>query len=198
MADHDVEVRILLSRVDALLRQLRYEEALSLAREAVALTPQNWKAWRDLGAACSYLGGVQEMEDAFEQALCLAPTPWDVMETWCARGNAENNADAWEAALRSFARVAELEPEWCFPWLMCGMVLGNMGTFIDQHYHEEALAALDHALTLSGRRTVNERVAYSLKAKSLASLGRQDEAQKCGWKAAVLQQLEQANANAAR
>ena len=204
MAAHVVDVRILLKRVETLLRQLQYDEALSVAREVVVLAPLSWEGWRELAAACSHLGRVQEMEDAFEQALRLAPTPWDEMETWCARGNAENDANAWEAALRSFARVTELEPEWYFPWLMRGLVLGNMGTFIDRRYHEEALVALDQALvaldqalTRKGLHTVDKRVAYSLKAKSLSCLGRREEAEMCGWKAQALYQLERAAADAA-
>lgn len=197
-ADRDVEVRILLKRVHTLLSKLQYEEALSLAREAVALAPRNWKAWRALGSACSHQDEAQELEDAFEQAVRLAPTPWDEMETWCTRGIAENDANAWEAALLSFAKVAKLEPDWFFPWLMRGMVLGNMGTFVDPHHHEEALVALDRALTLSGMRVTDKRVIYSLKAKSLYSLGRREEAEQCGWKAAAFAQLEQARKESPR
>lgn len=198
MSDHDISVSILLDRVRASLRELKYEDALSLARQVVELAPRNWEAWCKLGSACGHTDHVQEMEDAFERALRLAPTPWDEMETWFERGISENNANAWKAALRSLARVAELEPEWFFPWLMRGIVLGNMGTFIDHCYHEEALVALDQALTRKGLRTVDKRVAYSLKAKSLSCLGRREEAEMSAWKAQALHQLERARNDAPR
>ncbi|MGO8951642.1 MAG: hypothetical protein ACLQUY_29110 [Ktedonobacterales bacterium] len=139
------------------------------------------------------------MEAAFDQALILAMTPEEEADTWYFRGNAENNSDQWTAALSSFRRLAELEQNWCMPWLMQGMVLGNMGTFVDPHYHEDALVALDQALVLLSRlRTVDERVIYGLKACSLSCLGRHEEAEKCRWKADTLYRLEQLRTKGSR
>jgi tetratricopeptide (TPR) repeat protein len=174
--DRDKQVRDLLERVHTLLCQLKYDEALPLARQAVALAPRSLEAWRELGSACAHVRQVEEMEAAFEQAQRLAVMPDEEYITWYVRGNAENNCNAWEAAVRSFERMAELEPDEGLAWLMCGMVLSNMGTFIDSHYYEEALVALDRALTLTGLRDVDRRVAYGLRYKSLVGLGRTEEA----------------------
>jgi tetratricopeptide (TPR) repeat protein len=130
-----------------------------------------------LGSACGYAGRAEELEDAFDRALQLAVTPWDESMIWYARGNAENNAFAWDAALRSFARLAELEPDWINVWLLRGMVLGNIGNVRGPRYHEEALVALDRALQSPELSLRDERVIYDLKYKSLWSLGREQEAE---------------------
>ena len=174
--DHTAQVRHLLSRVHKLLCALKYQEALPLAQRAVALAPTHREAWCELGATCGYLRRVAELEEAFERALPLALTREDELDTWFCRGIAENNADAWGAAVRSFTRLAELAPELGFPWLMRGMVLGNMGAFLDRRYHEEALVALDRALARRGLSPHDKRVAYSLQYFSLVGLGRKDEA----------------------
>jgi tetratricopeptide (TPR) repeat protein len=188
-SEHE-RVQDLLHRAHELMCQFKYEEAVLLARQATTLAPRSVDAWRELGSACGYAGRAKEMERAFEQALRFAVTPDDEVETWFSRGIAENNCDQWESALRSFEQLAELEPEWAVPWLMRGMVLGNMGNFLDRRYHEESLIALDHALELGGLRPIDERVAHSLKHKSLSGLGRNNEAEVCRQKAEELAQAE--------
>jgi Restriction endonuclease len=194
-SEHE-RVQDLLHRAHELMCQFKYEEAVLLTRQATTLAPRSVDAWRELGSACGYAGRAKEMERAFEQALRFAVTPDEEVEAWFSRGNAENNSDQWESALRSFERLAELEPEWAVPWLMRGMVLGNMGSFLDRHYHEEALSALDRALALGGLRSIDERVAYSFKHKSLDGLGRRDEAEVCRRKAEELAQAEEAKPGA--
>jgi tetratricopeptide (TPR) repeat protein len=176
VGDHNAMVRSLLARAHRLMCQLKYDEAYPLVRRAVHLAPASLEAWRELGGVCGSLGLVEEMEHAFEQALQLAATTVDELLTWFSRGNAENNADAWDLALRSFARMAELEPDCGTPWLFRGMVLSNMGLVLDPRYHEEALVALDRALESDDLSPIDERVAYTLKAKALTGLGRREEA----------------------
>jgi superkiller protein 3 len=180
-------VQDLLHRAHELMCQFKYEEAVLLARQATTLAPRSVDAWRELGSACGYAGRAKEMERAFAQALRFAVTPDEEVEAWFSRGIAENNCDQWEAALRSVERLAELEPAWGLPWVMRGMVLGNMGNFLDRRYHEEALSALDRALALGGLRSVDEQVVYSFKHKSLDGLGRRDEAAVCRRKAEELE-----------
>lgn len=188
----DDDVRDLLDRAHVLMCQCKYEEALPLTQRAVELDPRGLKAWRELGTNYGDLGRVADLEQAFEQALSLAVTPEEEIETWYYRGHAENSADAWEAALRSFQQLAELAPDWCHPWLMRGTVLGNMGTFIDQRYHEEALVALEYAQMRARPRSVDMRIVYGMKAKSLFGLGRDEEAKYYDRKAKELWQTEQA------
>lgn len=188
----DEDIRDLLARAHALMCRCKYEEALPLSEQAVELAPQSREAWQDLGSNYGYLGRVTDLERAFEQALRLVVTPWDEVETWFSRGHAENNANAWQAALRSFQALAELEPDWRTPLLFQGMVLGNMGTFIDQRHHDEALVAFDRALTLGGLSIVDERTVYGLKAKSLYGLGRDEEAKVYDRRAKEMWRAEQA------
>ena len=78
--------------------------------------------------------------------------------------------------MRSFERLAELEPQWSAPWLFKGMVLTNMGNFLDRHYFEEALVALDAAEMRSSLHSDEERMVFGLKAECLFALGREVEA----------------------
>jgi hypothetical protein len=84
------------------------------------------------------------------------------------------------------------------PWLMQGMVLGNIGRLVDPRYLEDAVVALDQALVLVERRTANERVIYGLKATALSCLGRDEEAEKCRWKAGALYRLKKLRTKTAR
>lgn len=186
------EARALMERAGDLLHDDLYEEALPLVRRATELAPWSFEAWCELGSTCGYAGEVEELETAFERALQLAVTPFEELLVWMRRGHAENNALAYEEALESIARLMELDPEWATPWLMRGMVLGNMGVFRDRHYHEEALIAFDRALEIGGLSLVDERVVYSLRAKSLYGLGREEEAAVFERKAAEMWQAEQA------
>ncbi len=192
MGQDNGEVSDLLERAHVLRRQFGYTEALPLIEQAVEVAPQSVAAWRELGAAYGYLGRTADMEQAFEQALRLAAAldvasgeeaedgadrEMELAMTWFARGNAENNSGAYQRALHSFTMFAELEPDWGVPWLYHGMVLGNMGVFVDSRSHEQALAALDRALELGLSGVTDERIAYDLKSESLATLGRPEEAQ---------------------
>jgi tetratricopeptide (TPR) repeat protein len=181
------ELGDLLDRAHRLLCACKYKEALTVAHRAVKLAPQCLEAWRELGSACGSLQRVEEMESAFERALWLATTPWDESRTWYYRGNAENDAGAWDAALRSFSRLAELEPDWGHVWVMRAMVLENMGQFRgDRRYYEDALVALDHALEALELSAIDESMAYSRKEQLLSCLGRYEEAEWCRRKAAEI------------
>jgi tetratricopeptide (TPR) repeat protein len=142
-------VQDLLEGAHAALSQSHYDEAVQLAREAVDLNPLRWASWCELGTVCGYARREAQMEDAFEHALSLAVTDDEELETWFARGNAENNCGQWTDARRSFELVVESNPESSIPWRMLGMVLRNMGGFIDPRYFEEAQAALDRAAALA-------------------------------------------------
>lgn len=182
----------LLAQAHTLMCQCRYEEALPLALRAVERAPHSLKAWQELGMNYGYLGRVEELGHVFEQALRLAVTPEDEFLTWFSRGIAENNANAWEAALQSFQRMAELEPAWGAPLLFQGMVLGNMGAFIDKHYYEDMLVATDRALILGGLSLSDERKAYDLKVSALYGLGRREEVGYYQRKAKELRRAERA------
>ena len=144
-----------------------------------------------MGWACALTGHVNEMEAAYEQALRLAVTPDDEVETWLSRGLSENNCDHWMDALRSFEEAAEREPEWSFPWEMRGMVLRTWGRLLTPSYVEEARRALDQALALSTEESRNEQGISFLKGTSLSGLDRWEEAEQCEEEAAELRQHEQ-------
>lgn len=201
MTHDDDTVDALLERAHVLMCQYKYAEALPFAQRAVEVAPKSLRAWRDLGWAYGYLGRVSDLEQAFEQAFRLvtaleaASGEEDVsierLMTWFARGHAENNAGAYQRALHSFTMLAELDLDWGVPWLMCGVVLDNMGGFIDPKHYQEALAALDHALALGLERVTDQRIAYEFKASELSRLGRAEEAEACRQKAAELRRAEQ-------
>jgi CheY-like chemotaxis protein len=180
VSDHnsvgDGDVDDLLDQAHVLMCRCRYEEALSFTQRAVKLHPRSLKAWCALGSNYGYLGRVADLERAFEQALRLVVTPWDEVEVWYGRGHAENNSSAWQDSVRSFERLAQLEPQWCMPYLLRGMVLTNMGNFLDRHYFEKALLALDAAEMRANLHSDEERMIFDLKAECLLALRREVEA----------------------
>jgi tetratricopeptide (TPR) repeat protein len=171
------DVDDLLDQAHALMGRCQYDEALPVTQRAVERYPRSLKAWCTLGSNYGYLGRVADLERAFEQALRLAVTPWDEVEVWYDRGHAENNADAWQASVR---------------WLLKGMVLTNMGNFLDRHYFEEALLALDAAEMRASLRSSSERMVFGLKAECLFALGREVEARHYRRKAKALEQNKRA------
>jgi tetratricopeptide (TPR) repeat protein len=52
---------------------MRYDEAISTIRTAIAGDPLSWISWTMLGVAFSRVGRVQEARDAFERALEVSP-----------------------------------------------------------------------------------------------------------------------------
>jgi tetratricopeptide (TPR) repeat protein len=61
------EVKLLILGIRHLARQQRYEEALSLAREATRLASSYWRAWITLGTLLALFGKVDEAEKIFRQ-----------------------------------------------------------------------------------------------------------------------------------
>jgi tetratricopeptide (TPR) repeat protein len=63
------EVKLLILGIRHLARQQRYEEALSLAREATRLAPSYWRAWVTLGTLLALFGKVEEAEKIFRRVV---------------------------------------------------------------------------------------------------------------------------------
>lgn len=61
------EVKLLILGIRCLARQQRYEEALSLARDATQLAPSYWRAWITLGTLLALFGKVDDADQIFQQ-----------------------------------------------------------------------------------------------------------------------------------
>ncbi|MCA1565887.1 MAG: tetratricopeptide repeat protein [Acidobacteria bacterium] len=65
----DDEGKFLILGIRCLARQQRYEEALSLAKDAARLVPSYWRAWVTLGTLLALFGKVDDAEEIFRQVM---------------------------------------------------------------------------------------------------------------------------------
>jgi tetratricopeptide (TPR) repeat protein len=63
----DEEVKLLILGIRCLARQHRYEEALSLARDATRIAPSYWRAWITRGTLLALFGKVDEADEIFRR-----------------------------------------------------------------------------------------------------------------------------------
>jgi tetratricopeptide (TPR) repeat protein len=86
-----------------------YLEALSNAKEATALDPNDAFAYDDLGAALTGLHRNQEALNAFQQAIRLSDGRYAWMQFEV--GSVYFDMENWEFARQSFQKAAELNPK---------------------------------------------------------------------------------------
>ena len=63
------EVKLLILGIRCLSRQQRYEEALSLANDAIRLAPSYWRAWINRGTLLALFGKVDDAEEVFGRVV---------------------------------------------------------------------------------------------------------------------------------
>jgi Flp pilus assembly protein TadD/O-antigen ligase len=73
----NVEYRLLLAKL--LARTNRAVEAQARLREVIAVHPNSWEAWNDLGKSLAESGKPDEAESAMKKASSIGPERWDVL-----------------------------------------------------------------------------------------------------------------------
>ena len=108
--DSDVRLAIAHRQIaDVLNTRGVYEEALSHAREALALQPQDAFDQDTLGEALAGLRRFQEAINASKQAIRLSDGKYAWMHFRL--GSAYFNTENWELARQSFEKAAQLDPK---------------------------------------------------------------------------------------
>ena len=137
-----------------------FEEALSHAREATALLPEDPWAYDELAAALLGLHRYQEAINAAKQAVRLADGKYSTMHFHL--GNAYFGTENWVFAQQSFEKAAELAPKDPSSAYNAALSMQRQGLYLDAaHWYEEVLRRdpqrsdrqeiLDMIKTLRGR-----------------------------------------------
>jgi Flp pilus assembly protein TadD len=116
-----------------------WKTSVALFEHAIAVTPDNWIAMRNLGGALVAAGQPQAGIAQFRLSLALAPRQ---PETNYQLGSALALGGDWSAALPYFNTAHELMPDYASAEYARGTALAHLGK------SSEAIRSLEHALTL--------------------------------------------------
>ena len=99
-----------LARLAGFLNQQRGDEAAAIAayREAVALAPEDWESWNNLGNSCAAAGDTEAAIEAIENAINRGPV--DVPEPFLNLCQALGTVENREARLRTAEEAARRFP----------------------------------------------------------------------------------------
>ena len=139
--------------------------ALAKVREAEEARPGLAETHFRLALYLQEAGALPEAESALRLALSRSPSNRMLIYRL---GRIQEARGQLDAALATFARAAEISPDWAYPWLRTGLVLQRQGRRV------EALAAMERA---HARAPGNRRVRANLGALQ-AENGRLDESRR--------------------
>jgi len=123
------------------------EEAIQLARDAIALAPQNARAHQVLGVALNHANQSEAALTELQAAIQLSPT---LSGTYYEIGSANIRLKRFDDALKAFQRGSEIEPENGVIWQQMANVLWTLNRPAD------AIAPAERAVKLQP----NEPLAY--------------------------------------
>ncbi len=130
----------------------RPQEALPNYERAVALDPLDYQAWGGLGAVLAMLGRIEEAERAHARSIAIFPD--DRVVTNYARVLALLGRT--DAAVEMYRNALRLDPDQASASMQLGLLYEELGR------HAEALAALRHAVALTGDPEAQLSLATSL------------------------------------
>ncbi|QNP30369.1 tetratricopeptide repeat protein [Cylindrospermopsis curvispora] len=134
------KVANLLSQGNGFLNTGRYEEALQLYNQAIAIQKDNIPSWVNRGNALLSLKRHQEALKSYDQAIALRPNK---NEAWYNRGNALSALDRYEEAIRSYNESIVIEPNKFEAWINKGIALTKLGRY------QEGLASYNQAISIN-------------------------------------------------
>lgn len=127
---------------------------------AIAIHPNNHKAWVNRGIALDNLDRLEEAIASYDQVLTIK---FDDYNVWCYRGNALYNLGRLEEAIASYDRTLSIKPDDHHAWNNRGIALANVGRF------EEALTSYNQAIALDPDDPLYQKNKEELLAKIEAS-----------------------------
>ncbi|WIG60461.1 MAG: TPR domain protein, putative component of TonB system [Ktedonobacterales bacterium] len=117
----------------------RYDEALAVLEQALALNPRLYAAWCYKGGVLAALRRNDEALAAFWQAIALDPK---FAPAWYNLGNILGRLKRYDEELAAFDRALALDPTLAAAWTNKGAALANLRRY------EEALAAYQQTVAL--------------------------------------------------
>ncbi len=121
------------------VQQGRYDEAVALFDNAVAVDPTLTEAWYNRGVVLIYLKNYPESLTSLDKALALRP---DFSDAWTSRGIALHQMGKYDEALTSFDKAIALNMNDAKAWNNRGLSLLKLGRSSD------AIASFNQAIVL--------------------------------------------------
>jgi tetratricopeptide (TPR) repeat protein len=126
------------NRAKLLWQTQRRPEALASYQHWTVCQPNLAASWMSLAGALCWLDRYDEAVESYERALALAPTP----QLWAAHGWATRRTGQLEAAIASYDRALQTDPDNPQLWYDRGLTLRQAGRY------EGAIANFQRALEL--------------------------------------------------
>jgi tetratricopeptide (TPR) repeat protein len=161
-----------------------YELAIDLAKQALADNPNDAEAYFQLGVSYSQLDSVALAYDCFVKSYGLDPKKKNdadnnIQHNFAKHyklGQSAYKRDDYQTAADEFKLATEADPTQSVGYYNLGVSYYSMGKEVDPKYYEDAITALDKVLELSNPSDGNYVNALSFAGKSLAAVGREEEA----------------------
>jgi adenylate cyclase len=138
--DNADAIAILARRTSAINQD--YEEAMSLAEQAVAINPNSAYAWRNSGFAYAFAGRAEQALRYFERALRLNPRDPRAHDTLIGMALALIQLERDEEGIATARKAIQQHPTFAGAWRMLAASLALAGRL------DEARAALNRVLEL--------------------------------------------------
>lgn len=136
----EIQADLLVEQGRLLWASQEYNQSYYNFDRAIAIHPNNYKAWVNRGIALDNLDRLEEAIASYDQVLTIK---FDDYNVWCYRGNALYNLGRLEEAIASYDRILTIKPDNPQAWNNRGAALEDLGRF------EDALASYNQAITLN-------------------------------------------------
>lgn len=161
-----------------------YEKAIDLAKQALADNPNDAEAHFQLGVSYSNLDSVALAYDSFVKAMELDPKKKKDSENNIGHnfvkhyklGQSAYKRDDYQTAVDEFVLATQADPTQSVGYYNLGVSYYSMGKEVDAKYYDDAITFLDKVLELSNPSDPNYVQALGFAGKSLAAVGREEEA----------------------
>lgn len=161
-----------------------YELAIDLSRQALADNPNDAEAYFQLGVSYSFLDSVALAYENFSQAMALDPKKKKDAENNIQHnfakhyklGQSAYKRDDFQAASEEFVLAVSADPTQAVGYYNLGVSYYSLAKELDEKYYVNAIEALDKVLELSNPSESNYINSLSFAGKSLAAMGREEEA----------------------
>jgi len=130
----------LLNRINKLLSQDKYSQALILLDRYLKINPNDPDAWGKQGDALREIGNYSKAISSYDRAVNIKP---DNNRLWKSRGDALRDNKNFKEAIRSYERAIQLNPDNEWLWMGKGEAL------VDLRRYQDAFNSYENAIRIN-------------------------------------------------
>ena len=175
IADNPSEVAMALSKkADDLIAQDRYQEAIDLYNEAIALDPYSSAIWNRLGMAEMGVGRYPDAAQAFQKSLDLDPY---YSLAWRNKGDALHAQEEYQAAIDAYDRALAINSNDLDALLQKGINLQVLGQSTQaMEIYREVIRLAEKEMRRNPNQAKYDATLWTNLGEALTRLGRYEEA----------------------